>query len=734
MALVPILQPAVLRLAETCCEWIREHAIAQDHMAEFWGVFDPLMDAFITWQESPLAWLTTSAMCGKRAIFNPVQCDPTLTRQHWDYRQAIQNLGERRKVLHTTAICLSVLRDGRPLQIHSHLSAPQKRDTMWHVNVAEFSARLASQMGKLEARVRDLCDHGFADPDINALDRLLELGKGTARLQVSEPLDTEGLDDVLTPILGIDAYNPLYRYVAIVTAICKDWSRITMLPSIFPAGHLNLPGGLVVCEKNTKGCLSIDDLRLLQAVASIAYWPWQLTARSLGKRELIPSIEHIVESSDNDYRRLEYIFGGEMYTLTDSVLAGLETLQLQDREHSGAPVIGDADPLNEDGSLVVDVCAAKSRERLRSSANLNGLVKKRERERHKRLRNIGANPGMISVLIPLVPDRDRMENMKHVLAGLGAQTIHNHYQDAFQLVLIVDGNDYAKSGCTGKDNPIVQMVNEYVDLEKTPVKIVQRRTGPKLGRSSVRNVGLSMCDGEIVQLLDDSMVLDPHYLLEILIRYGHLRGQQLAILGFKERLVGRPEDSHVRSKIKRMIAGEGGPVATDDWKIKECSRQGFAFAHKSYTPNAIVNFMDMTGDLCFLSGGVRLGSRALEHFFTTGLSAVPRETLIEAGGFNPLFDADWGMEDTFMGALLLARGTRLVPCFSARAYDLQHEKDDDKTDLKEGRRDEIPSQDVYKDEMMKPLTSFTRKTFMNNVASKLRQCGGLWPPNMLLGT
>ncbi|MBK8082231.1 MAG: hypothetical protein IPK25_19335 [Saprospiraceae bacterium] len=99
-------------------------------------------------------------------------------------------------------------------------------------------------------------------------------------------------------------------YLALVTLIDPNWIRISMLPSIAPAGHLHHPGGLVICETNKHQIINLSLLQEIRKISSIPFLPWMLTARTTERgddQHLAPKLFDFEKGISNDYRNIEYL-------------------------------------------------------------------------------------------------------------------------------------------------------------------------------------------------------------------------------------------------------------------------------------------------------------------------------------------------------------------------------------------------------------------------------------------
>lgn len=770
--------------------WVRRDPTGAEQN-ELWDVLKTALHELTSWEDKSCIWATASLKKGHQDEFRPARnknifkCndDP-----RWRCREAIRALSKKNLILPTTRICLSVLRDGRKLQIHSHLDdeSDWKNDGFdtWHIDVRDFTERNSDNKQLDTARKLVLAcidDESFSSLDVREFDELLGMRDFVDSLSMRAPREYGRVVDELKSAIQDKGFSLLYRYVALVTIIHPEWSRITMLPALFPAGHLNFPGGLVLCEPaptDAKSCFTPQELTSLQSIFSLPYWPWLATARSKDTHSLAPVVSQIVKSSDNDYRNLEHIFGGTEYTLVDGASLAIEeqrpTLGLENylaslskRIPEGAELFGyrllqaeslrptrefDKEPIPARGYHLLKLVDHGSKLKCRVFDNDTELesflsehtvaltpkeehasqkgaiqletrderIQKRLQERNCKLANLDAKLShTVTVIVPIRLTEERLKNLISVMRSIDSQSLLKRHPENVELVVVVDGYDSSKGGNHKQWETIGQILNgrlkhnskkyDFKGLTGISRTLVLNNRPDPLGRSDARNVGLRRSTGEIVQFLDDSMVMEPDYLLEAAVRYEHLPSQKFALLGFKERLAGA--EPIVNHCVDQLLRRDLRPDPRQDWKAKSSTQESIVSAKKLYGVGDEVNYLELTGDLCFLSGATELGERSLHHFFTTGLSTVLRDEIESAGGFPARFNPSWGLEDTFVGAMLVARGNRLIPCYNMRAFDLSHEKDDEKTGLKSGNENRIRNHDVYDLYMGMRLKEFSKKRF-----------------------
>ncbi len=309
-------------------------------------------------------------------------------------------------------------------------------------------------------------------------------------------------------------------------------------------------------------------------------------------------------------------------------------------------------------SLGGEASANYSRERTSAFDSYSGLP------REERLR--------VSIVVPV---RGGVFPLVASLESIARQTLVRECPEDIEILLIEDGPlDLA--------NPVIGTQEILAVLKNVPkdVRVVRFVLQRHMGRATARNVGIFRAQGDILLFVDASMVLDPCHLAELVIR--HARIPNIALLGFKEnlRLASYTIEScrDVLTKLQRHA------IARQDWKWHhviqddELDADGvFRFRTESFREGDVINYMKLTDYLKGLSATESIGPRSLATFFQTNIVSVPIGPVRQVGGFHSRAFKDklWGLEDSHLGALLLAHGVRFVPCPSAVAFKIEHEQD-----------------------------------------------------------
>jgi tetratricopeptide (TPR) repeat protein len=270
----------------------------------------------------------------------------------------------------------------------------------------------------------------------------------------------------------------------------------------------------------------------------------------------------------------------------------------------------------------------------------------------------------VSVVIPIYGSA---AIFAECLASLTLQSFVQQRPQDVQIILVEDGIPQ-NSLSVFEDHRVMDSISA---LSATPVQLTTIRLRANHGRAQARNVGISKALNAILMFIDGSMILEKDFIVEHLWRHGRLRGN-VALLGFKENL-GWEEFVVRRTDI---LDGTTRPDFRKDLKwthtlsADEAAGDGFCFRGRHFQAGDVINYMQLTANLKALSGTEAIGRRTLPTFFQTNIVSLPAHIVLEIGGFEPHMQG-WGLEDTLLGALLVATGCKLIPCPSAAAFNLE---------------------------------------------------------------
>jgi Glycosyl transferase family 2 len=276
----------------------------------------------------------------------------------------------------------------------------------------------------------------------------------------------------------------------------------------------------------------------------------------------------------------------------------------------------------------------------------------------------------ISIVIPV---RGGAFPLVACLESIAGQSLFKACPGDLQVLIIEDGP-------LNPQEPILLTSEILSVLKNSRLEQAARRfvLRSNQGRAVARNVGIFKASGDVIMFLDASMVLEENHLAEHAVRH-HRIPNRLALLGFKENLTLPTYSLECFRSVVASIARPPDPGG--DWKWKhtiaddEVGQDGlFRFRSYEFRPGETVNYMQLTNYLRDLSPCEPIGARFLPTFFSTNIATMPAGPLLQVGGFHsrPFSDKLWGLEDSHLGALLLAAGLYLVPCPSATAFKIEH--------------------------------------------------------------
>ncbi len=220
-----------------------------------------------------------------------------------------------------------------------------------------------------------------------------------------------------------------------------------------------------------------------------------------------------------------------------------------------------------------------------------------------------------------------------VLDALEAQ----HHRHRFEVIVVDDAST--------DDTAEVAVRHRVVDRF---VRLPQR-----MGAATSRNVGTAVAGGQTVLYLDGDMVLPPHVITDIATR----ATDTSVLVGFRHNL--RYE---VHSRDPAVLARV--PHLGADHRVVWRPPPNTVLPYSGITlPEPLDGRpLDDTHEFIDLGYGQRYYDWDLPRMVVTALVAVPRAAVLEVGGFDAEFSRlGWGMEDTYLGACLIAAGLLVIP-------------------------------------------------------------------------
>lgn len=224
-----------------------------------------------------------------------------------------------------------------------------------------------------------------------------------------------------------------------------------------------------------------------------------------------------------------------------------------------------------------------------------------------------------------------------VLDALDAQT----YGRQFEVIVIDD----ASTDTTSKI------------IATHPAVTAGIRLPGRRGAATARNLGTVMAQGETVLYLDADMVLPPNTVADLAAR----ATDHAVLTGFRHNL---PYGA---------APPAAGPDLAADHRVTWRPPVNRPLLYSGITLHEPIDGRPLghTRDFRDLGHGRFYYDWDLPRMVVTALLAVPRATVLDIGGFDGEFGRiGWGMEDTYLGACLIAAGLLVVPLRQAVGFHL----------------------------------------------------------------
>jgi GT2 family glycosyltransferase len=244
--------------------------------------------------------------------------------------------------------------------------------------------------------------------------------------------------------------------------------------------------------------------------------------------------------------------------------------------------------------------------------------------------------------------------LKRNLISLLYQNLPSFFKrNKTEIIIINDGSPISLSNLIRRVQKFYPII--YLKLKKN------------YGRAVARNLGLIYARNEIIVFLDEDIVAPKDFLATHLLRHEFL--DKCIIVGFRHNI--KLKDLILRmDKFKQKLLRL--PSYKRDFRYRKFIPNEWYDTYKDLPPN---NF-DKT---CYslresnyfknFGNGKIIGVWDLPFMFLSCNASVARKYLLEIGGFDTRFRG-WGLEDTHLGAKLIARGLYLIPNLHATVYHL----------------------------------------------------------------
>lgn len=280
----------------------------------------------------------------------------------------------------------------------------------------------------------------------------------------------------------------------------------------------------------------------------------------------------------------------------------------------------------------------------------------------------------------VIPTYNSWESLKLTLESLKKQKLHKNQKKLIEIIVVDDGS----KDKTEKNIKNVKLKLRYVKQNH-------------LGRVYARNLGASIAQGKILIFLDSDVILEKHFLNEHIKRHHCL--DNIVLLGFKENIESR---SFIINKKK------SSPDIKKDFRFEKIVKKDWMRTHRHVRNIELrkTKIMEETDNLKNFGEGRVVGVWDLPSMVVSSAISMKKESFTQIGGFNLQFQG-WGMEDTFLGACLIANNNYIIPCFSTGIFHIKHElrSGTHRKQIIEFNRNVL----VYLDLIYKPIYSVFKK-------------------------
>ncbi|GAB2712223.1 glycosyltransferase family 2 protein [Kitasatospora kifunensis] len=203
----------------------------------------------------------------------------------------------------------------------------------------------------------------------------------------------------------------------------------------------------------------------------------------------------------------------------------------------------------------------------------------------------------------------------------------------------------------------------FETAHRHPVVTTAVRLAVRSGAAAARNVGARLAGAPTVLFLDADMVLPAHVLADVAAR----ATPEAVLVGFRHNVAyqGTPCGG------ARLLSG--APRLEADHRVTWTPPADTLLPYSGITLSRPLDGrpLDATDDFQALGYGRFYYDWDLPRMAVTALLAVPRERLVDVGGLDEEFGRlGWGMEDTHLGAALIANGCLVIPLRQAVGFHL----------------------------------------------------------------
>ncbi|MGA9651155.1 glycosyltransferase family A protein [Pedobacter sp.] len=257
----------------------------------------------------------------------------------------------------------------------------------------------------------------------------------------------------------------------------------------------------------------------------------------------------------------------------------------------------------------------------------------------------------------IIPYYNNLPFLLKCLRSIALQNLAPSQFKSIEVIIVDDGSDNTESEF------ILRNVIDELDSKGVPVQFI--RMSKNQGRSIARNLGASAANNEVLIFLDADVLIDTNFVKETLVRHQYL--DNILLVGFKQNLVYDTE-----LQVKEVVSA--APAYEEDFRMKVRTKKDWDGLYPVLEERETRCFQETEGFKSFGSGKV-IGAFDLPCMVVTSNVSVKKKYFQLIGGFNRKFSSNWGYEDTFFGACMIAAGNFVVPIISSGIYHLVTENE-----------------------------------------------------------
>jgi len=282
----------------------------------------------------------------------------------------------------------------------------------------------------------------------------------------------------------------------------------------------------------------------------------------------------------------------------------------------------------------------------------------------------------------IIPSFNSAKTIFYTLSSICKQKLTKKEWKLIDIIVVDDGSNDNTAEVVSKFNGSL------------PVKYVRQN---HLGRSQARNLGVNLAHGNILIFLDSDVVLENNFIKEHAIRHSCL--DSIALVSFKE---------NIKISDPRLSENTLKPKIDGDFRFKKVVKPEWLRMHRHVRKVDVrtVELLKETDNFKNFGQDKVLGVWDLPSVFVTNAVSIKKKDFENIGGFNLQFKG-WGMEDTFLGACLIALDCFIIPVFSTGIFHIEHasRSGSDRKLIKEFNRNVL----VYLDLIHQPICSIFKK-------------------------